>query len=38
LNALKEEFACKFKVVESEKSEELKAKQAAPGKPAIYVE
>lgn len=38
LDDLKEEFGCTVDIVEAEGSQEGKAKQAAPGKPAILVE
>jgi leucyl-tRNA synthetase len=38
VGALEEEFGCEVRVIEAEKSTIDKAKQAAPGKPAIYVE
>jgi leucyl-tRNA synthetase len=38
VGALEDEFKCSVEVIEAEKSDLDKAKQAAPGKPAIYVE
>jgi leucyl-tRNA synthetase len=35
---LEQEFGCKIKIVEADKSKEAKAQQAMPGKPAILVE
>jgi leucyl-tRNA synthetase len=34
----KKEFECEVEVIEAEKSDNPKARQAAPGKPAIFVE
>jgi leucyl-tRNA synthetase len=38
VGALEEEFGCNVEVIEAEHSDVDKARQAAPGKPAIYVE
>jgi leucyl-tRNA synthetase len=38
IETLEEEFKCKVEIIEAEESKVEKAGQAAPGKPAIYVE
>jgi len=35
---IKQEFGCEISLIKAEDSEEIKAKQASPGKPAIFVE